>query len=415
MKHKSSHQFMAKMLSYQGLFVFLPYLMVHLLKLSVNPISEQDSNGFIIFMLIMFGVIFVFDMVGLKSIFLDRYSRIIIIIVSYFAASCIAILGYKTYFVWDNSDIFLLFIIGCISAAFLLLGWFYIRAEKTNRPSKEDKPLRSSSHCFAFVAISWGAGYVFGDIAILICIMIALIFYPIVVVIGDKKLVEDPKNVIRPERLAAKDEFLAFTDFITDITKVTFLFITCVIFSYNGEFILYPTEGLIDPTIYFRNLMWVSISASTTAFVFEQLEDVFFGKFIVILVFISAAGQSLFSFLNYNDQWLMFAILNGVCLAGVFTFVEQKIAKSGNVRVLPGSMFYVIFVMILSSLLLNNVEGIYYSIDIIRILISLGGIAYVYFRITIEKKNPDLRRQGVRYSPLGPKYYEIPNGENISS
>jgi len=412
MKHKSSHQFMTKMLSYQGLFVFLPYTLIHILKLSLNPISTQNSDGFLIFILIMFGIIFLFDIIGLKKLFLDKYSRIITTVVSYFGGICIGILGYLTYNNWNNSNIFLLFIVGCIVVSYLLIGWFYIRSEKTNKPSKEDKPLRSSAHCFFFSALPWGIGYFIHSIGILIGLIISLIFYPIVVYLGDKKIIEDEKNIIRPEKLAVRESFIALTDFIVDITKVLFLLITCIAFSYNGPLVLYPQEAVLNPIIYWRNLMWVTISASITAFVFEQLEELLFGKFIIILVFISAASQSIFSFLKYNDQWLIFSILNGITLAGVFTFIEQKIAKSGNVRVLPGSMFYLIFIIELITLLLNNFSELYLTMEILRLLIPIGGLIYVYYRISIEKKIPDLRKPGVKFSPLGVKYYDIPNNNN---
>mgnify|MGYP006282499173 CR=1 FL=1 len=404
MTQKSSHQFMTKMLSYQGLLVTLPYIIIHMLELANNPISEQDSTGFIIFMIVMLFVVILFDFLGLRSNFLDIHSRQIMTILCFLAAVFLGILEYFTYSLWDNSNAFLLFLIGAITSCYLLIGWFYIRSEKTNRPSKGDRPLLSTSKCFAISGLTWMFGYLFGDGIILIAIIISLLSYPFVMIVRDNRFNEDPGNIIPPEQLAVREDLVAITDFVWDIIKVVLIIVTIIVLSYNGEMVLFPTSGISDPTIIWRNLMWLSFSSSLVSAVYHALEDLVYGKLIVTIVLISSCIQPIFEALGYKDQWLMITVLNGATLSGVFVFIEQKIAKSGNVRVLPGLMFYLIFMMQLSALFLNDIGGVQPVMDILRFLIGLFGLVYVLFRIKIEQKEPDLKRKGVRYSPLGIKY-----------
>ncbi|MBD3349997.1 MAG: hypothetical protein GF364_00745 [Candidatus Lokiarchaeota archaeon] len=412
MKHKSSHQFMTKMLSYQGLFVVLPYILLHITKLGNNSLSDNGLTGIIIFLVCLFVFIIVIDYTALKTRKLDINSRIITMVLSYIAAFALITLGFLTYSIWDNQNNNVLITICAISGCYVLMGWFFIREDKTVKPSKEDKPLRSSAHCFAFCAITWGAGYLVEESAIIFVLVISLLCYPLVVILGDKKLVADESEIIKPGKLAVREDMVALTDFAVDLGKVIALVLTFIVFSYNGEYVLYISEGLSNQALLWRNLMWVSVSASFTALIFEKLENMIYGKFLIVLVLISAFVQSLFSFLNYSDQWLIFSLLNGITLVGVMTFVEQKITKSPNVRILPGMMFFVIYSVQLAALIINDISGVFEFIDYARVFISVVGLLYAYYRIKIEEDTPDLKSQGVRFSPLGIKYSQIPDEDS---
>lgn len=403
---------MVKMLSYQGLFVILPLFVLNLLELGINRVSEANATDFMVFLIIMFGIVLLFDYLGLLSSKMDINSRKISLILCYIGAVFLVILAYTTRSVWDNTNFIVLFSIGVITACYLLIGWFYIRSEKTHKPSKEDKPLRSSAHCFIFCGIPWALGYFINQIAILYGCAISLVCYLVVVLIGDKRLTEDPKNIVKPSKLAVREDLVAISDFIADISKAIALSLTIIVLSYNGEMILYPTYGLTNSALIFRNLMWVSISAATTCYVFERLETFVYGKFLVVLVLLAALLHVLLTWFGYSDQWLSFAVLNGITLAGVIVFTEQKITKSPNIRVVPGLMFFVIYILQLLTLLLNNVVDIFPYMNAARVIIGVGGGLYVYYRIYVESKVPDLKKKGVRISPLGIKYTSIPeNGD----
>ncbi|MHA1821870.1 MAG: hypothetical protein ACTSU2_13110 [Promethearchaeota archaeon] len=409
MKHKSSAQFMSKLNSYQGLFVFLPYIAIKMLKLANNPLSDDDIYHVVIFFLILLGVMIVGDIIGVNWNVLDKYNRVISSIVAVLTSILLYYIYTNSRGVWDNTNSILLISVSLVITLYTIIGWFFIRSDKTNKPSKEDKPLRSSAHCFLGAGISWSMGYFFGDFGLYISLIFWLLLYPIVVYIGDRRFIEKDENIINTYKLAKREDLVGVVDFIWDFVKVTLLIMTVIIFSYNGKIILYPSEGLSDPLIYFRNLMWVFLSAAFSAIVYERLEKLLYGKFLVALVLSSNLAMWVFlDLFHYNDQWLIIAFLNGSSIAGVFAFIEQKIAKSGNIGVLPGMMFYLIYIIQVITVVLNSISDLDSLFPLFRVVFSLGGLIFVYIKINYF---PD--KEGIKYKITGEiKYTKIINGTN---
>lgn len=421
MKHPSSFQFMSKFISYQGLLVFLPYVIINILTKPQNPISEENYGWILLLTLLLFGIMVMFDFWGIKSKFLDNHSRSIIIFLALVGTILLINISVLISTGWDNSNIFTLVSIFMVIIIYLLIGWFFIRSEETNRPSAEVRPIRSSAYCFLGSAVIWGLGYsvdflnlnsfINAEIVILAGLAFSFILYPIITIVASKNFVESEKRVV----LSKREKLVAVTDFLWDSVKIVLLIITFYIFSYNGE-VLFPSEAIIndDPSLYRRNLMWLLFSASLVALIVEQLEEEkLLGKFLVTMVLVAAFLQFVFvEIFLYRDQWLFITILNGITMAGVFLFIEKKILKSGNVAVLPGIMFFIIFFIQFGSILMNNPNYLEFQpyISWFRLLISIGGLFYVYIRLKfMPEKSGEYQ---IKYSLLGKKIVDFNSEKN---
>lgn len=160
--------------------------------------------------------------------------------------------------------------------------------------------------------------------------------------------------------------------------------------------------------------MWLLFSASLVALIVEQLEEEkLLGKFLVTMVLVAAFLQFVFvEIFLYRDQWLFITILNGITMAGVFLFIEKKILKSGNVAVLPGIMFFIIFFIQFGSILMNNPNYLEFQpyISWFRLLISIGGLFYVYIRLKfMPEKSGEYQ---IKYSLLGKKIVDFNSEKN---
>jgi hypothetical protein len=363
-----------------------------------------------------------FDFWGIKSKFLDTHSRSIIFFLALVGTILLINISVLISTGWDNSSIFTLVSIFMVIIIYLLIGWFFIRSEETNRPSAEVRPIRSSAYCFLGSAVIWGLGYsvdflnlnsfINAEIVILAGLAFSFILYPIITIVASKNFVESEKRVV----LSKREKSVAVTDFLWDSIKVVLLIITFYIFSYNGE-VLFPSEVMSDPPLYDeirRNLMWLLFSASLVALVVEQLEEEkMLGKFLVIMVLLAALLQFVFvEIFSYSDQWLFITILNGITMTGVFLFIEKKISKSGNVAVLPGVMFFIIFFIQFGSILMNNPNYLEFQpyISWFRLLISIGGLFYVFIRLKyMPEKSGEYQ---IKYSLLGKKIVDFNSEKN---
>ena len=83
--------------------------------------------------------------------------------------------------------------------------------------------------------------------------------------------------------------------------------------------------------------------------------------------------------------------MNGISFAGAFFFIEQKIYKSNNVRVMPGSFYILIFIIVSVSIVLRMNSEYDLLLDIIKIVVSVAGIVYIIGYIREAPKQESLR------------------------
>ena len=77
MKIRSSSQFMSKLITYQGLLVFIPYVIIKTLTNPNNPIILENSIWIFLSLIILFSINIIFDFNGMKTKFLDIHCRLI--------------------------------------------------------------------------------------------------------------------------------------------------------------------------------------------------------------------------------------------------------------------------------------------------------------------------------------------------
>ncbi|MHA1746048.1 MAG: hypothetical protein ACTSWW_08605, partial [Promethearchaeota archaeon] len=181
-----------------------------------------------------------------------------------------------------------------------------------------------------------------------------------------------------------------FYNYVIDIAKATAIVVTLVAVLYNGS-ILYP-QGVPSTSLeWIPHLALITIVAAIGMALFTKLQDNFYGLIPIILLYGICILQYVILHVLLWDQWWLLAILNGISFAGAFFFIEQKVYKSNNVRVMPGSFYILIFIIVSVAIVLRMNPDYDLFLDNIKIIVSVAGIIYIIGYIREAPKQDSLR------------------------
>jgi len=274
-----------------------------------------------------------------------------------------------------------------LSYSFGFLGWFFIRAEHGLTPKKK-KPLYNTSFwalwicgiCFLFEYFLPGA--------LMISIAIIMGSYPFFIIfLGQPKVVPH----IKPRKLVSSYQRATFYNYVIDAVKALAILITILAINYNGSVVLYPETQLIASTEWIRNLAITVIFAGIGMEIVTIIQDKFYGLLVLIMLYILSIFQYVLINTLHLEFWWIGATLNGLILAGIYFFIEQKIYKSANVGVMPGSFYMLILGVMILSILLRADAEMDRILENTKFIVSLIGIAYIIGYIREAPKQKSLR------------------------
>lgn len=365
--------FLMKLYFYLGFVAYLPYFLIQ--GLEFFPL-QSNSGTVLVIIICGFGellILFSMDIIGMQSNYLDRISRLIPLIWVLIGTATIIYQVILIGLGWEDNYPMIL-ILGFINmVTFGILGWYFVRQEYGLTRHNILPSMNDSMACFLISGILFFFEF-FLPGALLIGIALSFIAYPFIIVIwGHPKVIP----VVKPRKLVNPYKRATFTNFIIDMVKAASVLITILVVIYDGSVILYPLENDVVSNIWIRNLALVLLFAALGMFVYSRTDQKLKGLFIVFLIYILTFFHFLLVVVFNLHVWWIIAPLNGFTLAGVFFFIEQKIYKSDNVRVMSGAYYALILIIIVISIILRaDPEGELF-IDYGRLIVSIVGLAYL--------------------------------------
>ncbi|MHA1612067.1 MAG: hypothetical protein ACTSVZ_08350 [Promethearchaeota archaeon] len=371
--------FLMKLYFYLGFTAYLPYFLIQSLK--YFPLGSDDPQAFTtstIIITVIIGellVLFLMDILGMQSNFLDRISRLIPLIMVLLGAGSLIyqfILITSSGWVSEFSTILFLGIFNLLT--FGILGWFFVRQEFGLTRQNLSPSMHDSMICLLMSGILFFFEF-FLPGALLIGITISFVAYPFIIMIwGRPKVVPQVKTrkLVNPYKRAT------FSNFIVDMLKASAILITILVVLYDGSAILYPIESVSGDPAWLRNLALVSFFAALGMYLYSKFSDQFHGLFTTFLIYLLTLLHFFIVIVIDVHVWWIIAPINGFTLAGVYFFIEQKIYKSDNVRIMSGSYYTLIFLIVVVAILLRADPETDVLIDYGRLLVSCVGIAYLF-------------------------------------
>ncbi|WP_371803184.1 hypothetical protein [Candidatus Lokiarchaeum ossiferum] len=323
----------------------------------------------------------------MKTSYLDRISRLITLIFSITGAIASIFLFINIQKGWEIALSEIIIWASILSYSFAFLGWFFIRAEHGLTPKKK-KPLYNTSFwalwicgiCFLFEFFLPGA--------FMISIALIMGVYPFfIILMGQPKVVPH----IKPHKLVSSYTRATFYNYIIDAFKALAILVTIVAIIYNGSVVLFPETQTINSTEWIRNLAITIIFAGIGMEIVTLIQDKFYGLLVLIVLYILCIVQYILLNTLHFEYWWIAAPLNGLIIAGIYFFIEQKIYKSDNVGVMPGSFYMLILCIIILAILLRTDTEIDRMLENTKLIASLVGIAYIIGYIREAPKQKSLR------------------------
>ncbi|MHA1674707.1 MAG: hypothetical protein ACTSYI_13895 [Promethearchaeota archaeon] len=374
--------FLMNLYFYLGFTAYLPYFLIQGLQYFPLNSEGNSSTTMTIIVAIIGGellIFFLMDIFGMQSNFLDRISRLIpLIMVLLGAATMIYQFVLITSSGWVSEYPTILFLGIFNLLTFGVLGWFFIRHEYGLTAQNLSPSMHDSMLCLLISGILFFFEF-FLPGALLIGISISFVAYPFIILIwGRPKVVPQVKarKLVNPYKRAT------FSNFIIDMMKASAILITILVVLYDGSSILFPIDAVNGGTIngdfdWLRNLAIVSFFAALGMFLYSKFSYRFHGLFTTFLIYLLTFVHFLIVIVFDLHEWWVIAPINGFTLAGVYFFIEQKIFKSDNVRIMSGSYYTLIFLIIVVAILLRVDPETDILIDYGRLLVSCVGIAYL--------------------------------------
>ncbi|WP_457917176.1 hypothetical protein [Candidatus Lokiarchaeum ossiferum] len=378
---------MMKIYYYLGLVCFFPYITIKISQITLENIDFNVFSRIIIFESSILVIIFVMDYLSMKTSYLDRISRLITLIFSITGAIASIFLFINIQKGWEIALSEIIIWASILSYSFAFLGWFFIRAEHGLTPKKK-KPLYNTSFwalwicgiCFLFEFFLPGA--------FMISIALIMGVYPFfIILMGQPKVVPH----IKPHKLVSSYSRATFYNYIIDAFKALAILVTIVAIIYNGSVVLFPETQTINSTEWIRNLAITIIFAGIGMEIVSLIQDKFYGLLVLIVLYILCIVQYILLNTLHFEYWWIAAPLNGLIIAGIYFFIEQKIYKSDNVGVMPGSFYMLILCIIILAILLRTDTEIDRMLENTKLIASLVGIAYIIGYIREAPKQKSLR------------------------
>lgn len=365
--------FLMKIYFYLGLVGYLPYFLIH--SLYFFPVNSTLSTLTIIIFLAIGELLLLFfmDMIGMQSTYLDRISRLVPLIAVSIGAAALIYQSILISFGWIEQYPMILITGIIILGVFGILGWYFIRQEYGLTKQNYFPSLNDSMIGLLFSGILYFFEFFIPN-ALLIGISLSFIAYPFIIIIwGHPKVV--PR--IKPRKLVNPYKRVTFSNFILDVMKSFAIAGTILIVLYDGSVLLFSDHESSIDSLWIRNLALVSFCAALAMYLYWQNSQKVYGLFVVFLLYILTFIHFLIVVVFNLNTWWLIAPLNGFALAGVYFFIEQKIYKSDNVRVMSGSYYTVVLVLVTGAILLRENSQLDVLINYGRLVVSVIGIAYL--------------------------------------
>jgi hypothetical protein len=375
-----------KLFFYLGILGFIPYFFLHLSPYELTNLSFNSVRFLIIFGSAALFILFTLDLIGMNSMFLDRISRLITLIFTIVGFVASIVLFSLTREGWEQkiNSIILWGVI--LLSTFCFLGWFYVRSERGLSPHKTKPFLNETIWVFLYCGCLFLIDFYFNG-AFLIGLAISFLAFPVVLFKWGK-----PKVVphIKSRSLVIPYKRATFYNYIIDATKALFLIMLILAISYDGTVVLYPQDPNLNH-LWIRNLAFVGIFGALSMALYTRVQNVFYGLVVIILLYLLCILQYILVNTIYFHSWIIISLLNGFILAGVFYYLEQKIHKSPNVSVMPGSFYLIIILILIGALLLRETPEIDDVLENMKFTLSLIGLAYLFGYVREAPKQKSLR------------------------
>jgi MFS family permease len=367
-------KFFMKLFYYEGLMLFLPYIILTYLSQLDFESSIPQSNFIIVMMAISLSGLFIMDFIGFQSRILDRYSRFITLsfaIVGLLGSILILLFSFNGFNIYNWGIAFgtvLVFI------AFQGFGWYFIRADRGIVAKKKERPYFQST-VYAIGLSSFGflmeffipQGLIIG-ILISFAAFLAIMRYELVEVTPKLKV----RHIIKPFRRVTA------WNFFIDMVKLGAIILTVLALSYNSNYVLFPTGPNILPNQWVLNLFVVGLSATVAMYVYNKIKLRFYGLLVIVVVFFITIGMTAIIWIYPAVHWAIIAALNGWTIAGLYYFIEQKMDLSSNVRAMPGSFYILVFIIFSLAIAFRTEPNLARYLTNLGPIVSLLGIAYIY-------------------------------------
>ncbi len=376
-----------KIFFYFGLFGFIPYFFLHVSS-SELPLTDFNSfEFFIIFESSTFLVLLIMDVIGMNTSYLDRISRLITLIMVGTGIGAAIYLYILTQDDWTTNINQVVIASSVLLVVFSFLGWFFIRSDRGLSPTKT-KPFYNET---VWVLLLLGLIYLvdFYVNGFLLLAMAGLFtIYPFAIIIYGK-----PKVVphIKSRRLVKKYGRTTFYNYTIDAVKALMIFLTMLVLSYDGTVVLYPIYESSAQHLWIRNLAFVGIWSSIAMSIFTKIQNKFYNLLVFLILFVVGIGEYILVNTFYVHIWWLITFTNGIMLAGIFYFIEQKIYESDNISVMPGSFYILLAIIFITGILLRENPEIDDILENIQFTLSLLGIGYILGYIREGPKQKSLR------------------------
>ncbi|MHA1776715.1 MAG: hypothetical protein ACTSWC_08050 [Promethearchaeota archaeon] len=338
-------------------------------------------------------ILFSMDILGMQSNYLDRISRLVTLIAVSIGAVAIIYQAILISQGW-NDNYPIIFILGVvIIGVFSILGWYFIREEYGLTKINYSPAWNESMTALLFCGILFFMEY-FLPRALLIGIGLLFISYPFIIIIwGHPKVV--PR--VKPRKLVNPYKRVTFAHFLLDVVKATAIAGTILIVLYDGSVLLFPNGIPSENDDWIRNLASVALFGAFAMYIYWHNSEKLYGLFVVFVLYILTFIHFLLVISFALNTWWIIAPLNGFSLAGVYYFIEQKVYKSDNVRVMSGSYYILIIILVISAILMRSDIQMETVINYSRLVVSGIGIAYLlgYLRESPNNNNTNVDHKAI--------------------
>jgi hypothetical protein len=362
-------KFFMKLFFYEGLAVFLPYCLISSLT---HP--DFSSNNLQTYFILLFGAfsllgLFIMDFIGFQYRIIDRMTRGFTKILAIFGLVGSILLIVFSWNGWNPYNWGITAGIILTLVAFEGFGWYFIRANRAIQLKKEPPYFRSTVYALALCGIGFFLEFfiplsiLFG-LAISFLLFLIIMRYELVNVVPKVK----ERNLIKPFRR------VTIWNFLIDFIKLIGIIITIVSLSYNGKIVLFP---LPISNLWIFHLCLVCMAASITMIFIHHNNQKLYGLIVILIMF--SANLIMFILIRFvvNTPSAIIAILNGISIAGLYYFIEQKMDQSPNVRAMPGSFYILVLFLFLMSIILRHEPTADMVLEIAAPVVSILGIAYI--------------------------------------
>ncbi|MHA1648226.1 MAG: hypothetical protein ACTSVL_11680 [Promethearchaeota archaeon] len=380
---------LSKIYFYLGLFVCIPYLILSSKSNYIPNLGGFSPHVLWIFLAGAFLVLFAMDNIAMVTSFIDRISRLLVLIFTIIGAISSGILFWLIYTNNTLIDNLVNMMSLLLLSSFCYLGWFFIRAER-GLTTYHHKPkflismviLFGCSLLYFFELIWKGA--------IFIGFAGSFLTFPLLIFILGKAKVSPE---IKPRQLINPYKRTTFYNYVIDVIKAAFTLVTLFVILFDGKVVLFPAEISSNPAIWIRNFAFIGIFAGIAMFLYNHFHNKFHGLIPYIIVFSVCIVMYLIVNAFHLELWWIVAPLNGLIIATVFYYLEEKAYNSDNIRAMPGTFYILILIIFSAGILFRETEDVNVFMENMKIWLSMLGLGYIigYVREAPKQKSQIVR------------------------